>query len=281
MILDYIGRLISHKSLHSPILVVGASRSGTSVLLQALGKHRQLIDMPGEAPFLTSIGGNASVLDGDNGSYYRESLKLTTSEFYEALAKFGIETAGGKHYALKQYIKTLFIKKAFCTHWCAKTFPPKIVAVGLQKVYPEVKFIHIIRNGIDVVHSMTKFSGFKHNNFEDQCRTWNDNIQKYKYLFELSNALVVFHEELLESPDIFFQSIFNFLNVTYEQGCIDYVKSTLVHPLDKANQLKTNALQELQQRESPFHSWSSEQQDIFTTICAQTMLDVGYAIPTT
>lgn len=52
-----IGKLLSSAIIGSPIFVVGGSRSGTSVLVQALGKHKLIYSFKGEAPFITDIGG--------------------------------------------------------------------------------------------------------------------------------------------------------------------------------------------------------------------------------
>ena len=161
--LDVIGRLLCRPFFEHPILVVGTGRSGTSVLLQALGKHPQIYALPGEAPFLTSIGGAAFLFEhAENRSYYLASIKVTKDYLYDQLRRLGFEVAAGPHYGLKRLFKGLVgaadtpLRRRF---WCAKSFPSEKVTDGLLALYPTVRFVYIVRNGCDVVHSRTKFKG--------------------------------------------------------------------------------------------------------------------------
>lgn len=78
-ITDSIGRMLARQVEDRPIFVVGGSRSGTSVLLHALGKHRRIYSFNGEDPFLTDIGGmvyNLEFADERELAYYRNSLRI-------------------------------------------------------------------------------------------------------------------------------------------------------------------------------------------------------------
>ena len=282
---DFLGKFLIKKCIDNPILIIGTSRSGTSVLLQALGKHSEIIAFPDEAPFLTSIGSDASLfnpeLNNKNSDYYCSSLKTDINYFHNALARLGLETAGGKHYALNECVKALWREKRFKQkkHWSAKTFPPAIVASGLLLVYPNAKFIYIVRNGIDVINSMTKFHGFRDKEFENHCHNWNDSVKKYHYLTDNKNALFVRHEHLVSDPKGFFTAVFNFLNLTVDPLCIRFVSETLVHPLDQPTQHQQDVIKQLKDRENPFKSWSITQQETFLAICSESMTELGYPLP--
>lgn len=280
IIKDLIGYTLSRSCLKSPIFVVGSGRSGTSVLLQALGMHPDVISFPGEAPFLTSIGGEANILESDNGEYYKASFKISSEYFYDSLAKLGIESAGGKNYALKEFIKSALKSKNFSIkkHWCAKTFPPEQVTHGLLNVYPNAKFIYIVRNGIEVVHSMTKFHGFKQKDFSNQCQIWRDSIEKYAYFENCKHAICLRHEQLVYNPKTFFTQIFQFLGLDFSNQCIDFVSGNLIHPLDAPDQKQQDAVIQLKQRKSPYSSWPDEQKRIFESICGTSMQSMNYPI---
>lgn len=281
---DLLGSFLTRKCLDSPIFIVGAGRSGTSILLQALGKHPAILSFPGEAPFLTSIGGNASlfdpILNKENVEYYRSSLKIDIDHLYNLLGKLGIEIAGGKYYGMRNILKSAWTNKSFTSknHWSAKTAPTEKVANGLLNIYPNARFIYIVRNGIDVVHSRTKFHGFCDNEFQQHCHAWSNSITKYRYLIHHNRAVCVRHENLLSDPVEFFNEIFDFLNLEYTNKCTEYVIKTLVHPLNQNSQYSVNAIEQLKSRESPFSSWTTDQQNVFFSICSEAMADMNYPI---
>ena len=51
--LDLLGKLASTRFSKSPIFIVGGSRSGTIVLLKAMGRHTRILSTPSEDPFVT------------------------------------------------------------------------------------------------------------------------------------------------------------------------------------------------------------------------------------
>lgn len=280
--IDFLGKKLTNNCIDNPIFIVGMGRSGTSVLLQAIGKHPKIIAFPGEAPFLTSIGGNASLFDPtlnqENADYYRSSLKVDLDYLQAELARIGLEAAGGRHFGIRHYAKTAWHSKNFSikNHWSAKTFPSEKVAKGILNVYPNAKFIYIVRNGIEVVHSMTKFHGFRDKEFKHHCQMWSDSVDKYRYLTRHEQAIFVRHEDLVNSPVDFFSSLFAFLELSEASQCTQFVQETLVHPLDQQTQHQHNAIEQLKQRKSPFHEWSTSQQTIFRSICVKAMNELSY-----
>jgi hypothetical protein len=281
---DFLGQHLIDGCIDSPIFIIGMGRSGTSVLLQALGEHPAILAFPGEAPFLTSIGGEASLfnpaLNTRNSDYYCASLKMDRDCFYKTLARLGLETAGGEHYALKEQIKAVWRRKKWASkhYWSAKTFPSESVAKGLLSVYPNAKFIYIVRNGIDVVHSMTKFHGFRDKEFASHCHRWHDSIAQYRYLIDNEHALFVRHEHLVSHPEAFFTAVFNFLQLAFESHCLKFVTETLVHPLDQSTRHQADVMTQLKERKSPFATWTTAQQDTFRAICSDSMAEMGYPL---
>jgi hypothetical protein len=281
--LNALGTLISSRFIERPILVVGTGRSGTSVLLQALGQHPLIYALPGEAPFLTSMGGAAYLFtDSPNSSYYLRSLRVEKSYLFRQLRRVGFETAAGEHCGVKRHLRGLLgrapspLGRRF---WCAKTFPSENVTRGLNALYPAVRFVYITRNGCDVVHSRTKFKGFTHQDFRQHCINWANDVAKYRHLTRTPEAIRVTQESLQEDPATLFERIFRFLDISQHPGPADYAKTTVVHPLDEATKRGPEA-QSLLGKRVPGHAvWNDQQRSTFKEICSDGMSELGYEMP--
>jgi hypothetical protein len=281
--LNALGRSLSARFFQHPILIVGTGRSGTSVLLQAMGSHPDIYALPGEAPFLTTIGGAAYLFeDAENRSYYLDSLKVTKTYLFGQLRRLGFEVAAGPHFGLKRSLKGIVGRSASPLRrrfWCAKSFPSEPVTRGLLSLYPTIKFIYIVRNGCDVVQSRTKFKGFTHQGFKQHCLNWAEGVDKYRHLTGLTESCLVTQEALLDDPDALFTRLFQFLGLSDHPGAADYARTTLVHPLDKSTRTGTDAREALAKREAAHTDWSDDQRAMFKEICGPAMAELGYRVP--
>lgn len=281
--LNLTGRLLSSPFYKHPIIVVGMGRSGTSILLQALGNHPYIYALPGEAPFLTSMGGSAYLFEyADQRRYYIDSLKVSKNYLFHQLRQMGFDAASGPHSGLKRMLKGLLYRTRTPLgrrFWCAKTFPTENVAQGLAALYPGVRFIYIVRNGCDVVHSRSKFGGFSHEDFKQNCVSWAEGVEKFRYLTQLAQCCFTTHEGLVTDPKRFFSEIFERLGLPEHPGPANYAATTLVHPLDQATHVGTDVRKELAERDPPHTSWTPEQRAMFKEICGQAMSELGYSIP--
>jgi len=195
--LDSLARLVTTRFLERPIFIVGGSRSGTIVLLKAMGKHSQILSTPSEDPFITDIGRMVHSLeycDEVEKKYYQDSLRVSHEYIYENLRRLALESALGPRFGLKQLAKLAMLGKVNLLrkrYWCTKTFPGKIAAEGLVSLYPEARFIWILRNGVNVVYSRCRFPAFRDLPFEEHCRHWASSINRFSHLLEMPGAAIV------------------------------------------------------------------------------------------
>jgi hypothetical protein len=280
---ELLGKILTRNCFHNPIFIIGASRSGTSVLLQALGKHPKILSMSGEAPFITSMGGAVHLFEfAENRDFYLQSIKVTKDYLYNSFRRLSFEVAAGNNYGLKMIVKDILcgdLSLLWKRYWCAKTFPDYAVSKSLMQLYPKGKFVYIVRNGCSVVQSMTKFSGFREQSFEKNCRSWAESVEKYRYLLTLESAIVARHEQLVEDPKEIFQKIFSFIGAGYNEKPADFIKTVLVHPLDSSTKTGVDVKNVLNARKPPYENWSSEHRDLFKNICGNGMRALGYEIP--
>ncbi|MBN2320606.1 MAG: sulfotransferase [Acidobacteria bacterium] len=285
MVQPAFGRLLASRIYRRPIFIIGGSRSGTSVLLQAVGKHTHILSTPGEAPLLTSMGGIVHYFehaDSRQRKYYNNSLRFKKEYLYQWLRRLSFEIAGGKNWGFK-FLYSEMVRNPFKyfakNRWAAKTFPSEKVAGGLLHLFPEAKFLYIVRNGIDVVTSSSKFHAFRDNSFEDNCRRWRNSIHSYSFLNRFESALILRHENLVTDPGKFFSSVCRFLGEPEEQGLSAFVEGTIVHPLDQETQKGVAVRDKLLSRPKGYLDWSLEQKELFKNLCGEAMAESGYEIP--
>lgn len=282
---DWIGRFASRRFIKRPIFIVGGSRSGTIVLLKAMGRHARILSTPSEDPFITDVGGMVHSLEFCSElekQYYLDTLRISQAYIYDTLSRLALESALGQHYGLKQLIKLAVIHRVNPLgkrYWCTKTFPGKNVAQGLKRLYPDARFIWILRNGVNVVHSRGKFPAFRDLPFQDHCRHWADTIGRFSYLLEMPEAVVVHQEELVDDPDRVFRRVFEEFTIDYDPGPTEYALTHHVHPLgDESTTKGIDIKKTLSERPPAYQEWTQEQMRMFKDICGDAMQLAGYDV---
>ena len=280
--LDAIGKTLVKNSFHNPIFVVGTGRSGTSVLTQALGVHPYIYSAVDESPLIPYIGFLPSPFEfRENNRYHRDSLHVRLDYLYDQFRRICYESALGEHFGLRVHIRSVIkldlgvLRKK---HWCAKTFPNQQAYTGLLKLYPTARFIYIVRNGCDVINSRMKFHGFSHLEFRDHCEIWAKAQQKYNYLRDAQQSDMVRHEDLITQPDQFFEKLLVFIGVNHDFSPAEFVKSTMIHPLDQKTKTNVDVSKAFSQRPPAYERWTDEQRTTFKHICGSAMEELGYPI---
>jgi len=282
---DWLGSVVSARFINKPIFIVGGSRSGTIVLLKAMGRHAHILSSPSEDPFITDVGRMVHSLEfrSDVGKqYYQDALRISHAYILETLRRLALESAFGPHYGLRHLIKLAVTKQVNLlakSHWCTKTFPGMNTAQGLTVLYPEAKFIWILRNGLNVVHSRCKFPAFRELPFEEHCQHWASSITRFSYLSKLPGAVVVHQEELVENPEKVFRRIFEVLNINYDPKPVEYALTHHVHPLgDESTTKGIDIKKTLSERPPAYQEWTQEEKRTFKDICGEAMQLAGYKV---
>jgi LPS sulfotransferase NodH len=216
------------------IFLVGCPRSGTTLLQSLLAAHPEITSFP-ESHFCNAIFINRTPK--------RQKLRLASKLAYTKLEKFlrEISQEEMKQYLPKfglfpsqyaySFIKILDIltEQQDKSIWLEKT-PGHIHYIHyLEKWVKDAKFIHIIRNGADVVASLFEVTHQYPNIWGsardiDQCiQQWTENVRLTKsHLFKFNHTLVEY-EKLIENPRAILTEVCEFIRVEFEENMLqDY-----------------------------------------------------------
>lgn len=281
---DRLGRRLARRLFDRPLFVVGDGRSGTSVLVDALGRHPEVIARPREAPLFDHLG---EIYHASSGGpvdrYYRQCSELSLPQLAERLRLLAFETMWGEEAGFRLLLRRRreIGAKAWAAKrcWAAKAFPGEVGGAGLAALYPEARFLYIHRHGADVVHSKTKYPGFRDEPFEKHCRDWAARVGKYRWLRTFPRAMEVRHADLVTDPEGVFRRVQEFTGLEPSDEPARYCRTTLVHPLDQTTNSAADVAASLAAREPGYSKWSEEQRRVFSETCAEALAELGYDLP--
>ncbi len=107
--LSLIGKLLAKNYLKTPIFVVGAGRSGTDAILQALGEHPLILSIAGEYPFIPYFGSLVAPFEFHSArKYFKKNIRMPNDELYNEFQRLCFESTIGKNYGLKTILMNLW-----------------------------------------------------------------------------------------------------------------------------------------------------------------------------
>jgi len=282
-----IGKTLSKRFHQRPIFVVGLGRSGTSILLQSLGKHKQVLCAQREVPIFPYIGQVAyQITSGPQVEHFQYCCRISVDSFLVQLRRLLFEICWGPNWGALKLLRIWASEPALMysrRYWVARTFPDSAAAEGLRNIFPSSKFVHIYRNGIDVVSSRMKYDAFKNDSFENHCKLWAESVEKYRYLRSSNYSIAISQEQLLTERKETFDAIIQFLELDQDENPAKFAESTVLIPHDmpreKENLKIKDVFSHFKNRPASHQEWSKEKRTVFRNICGKAMDELGYTIP--
>ncbi|THB77595.1 MAG: glycosyltransferase [Desulfobulbaceae bacterium] len=251
----------SRKRLQSrPLFIVGTTRSGTSIMKLAL--RRIYGDFSPHEGHLWPL---YKELHERIAHYYHEHEDI--SDFPNTLFHVGRETFTD---AICNVFDAFHRQHSVKGEFVDKTPDSPIITTLplIQSMYPGLRVIFMKRHGVNNLES--KLRRFPDKTFAHHCRFWNETMEAWLQVREqIIHTIEIDQGLLLVDPVACSETIAAFLELTYNQ------KEALCSLFQEREIEKTSSDVSINKKMIDT-CWSSEEQEIFTRICGQTMTAFGY-----
>lgn len=244
----HIRLLIHKKSLRThqvtPFFIIGAGRSGTTLLRVILERSQQVAIPPesgGSLPkaldyFLTQkkegvIDDIIAIYELDKDWINWGLQKKSLVDSYHSDVNFG---------NIISHIYSSYAESKNCKVWGDKNPYMTFFIPEILTVFPNAKFIHLIRDGRDVAYSWFKKLD-KYQTIEDAAKRWNwslKEIERYKPLLG-NNLLNVKYEDLATQPTDHIKEICDFINIKFDSQILESSETDLGNDLNQAHLKKS------------------------------------------
>lgn len=249
--LSLMSRGIDVTSLHNrqgkgPIFVVGSPRSGTSVLTWCLGQHANILpqeesvwmgefavnigvqhklgSMRGERSQLSALGVDSNEFFSTFGDSINDLILRHRSRLEQNSLRSGEQDPRQIHSAFSVSRSDLEPK----SRWVDGTPEYSLYICGLRKLFPDAKFVHIVRDVNAAVNSLLNFRP------DGQLALVQTEQQAYEYWLRTVQACVqaeqalgsqVIHrlryDDLVQRPEWAIRGVLEFLDEPFMSACIE------------------------------------------------------------
>ena len=229
----------------APFFIVGASRSGTTMMRLLLNAHSR-IGVPKELAYFercARAGWFSDKKPAFSTSGYRTFVRAFLAKKKRALEGVDLEclereilAAGPADPAIPfRYAIEAWLEKEGKSTWGEKT-PKNVFYVDkIHEMFPAAKFIYVIRDPRAAVHSMNRFIRFIDDSVVNSFNWLQAATMGYSLLTQSVPAeqrLVVKYEDLVTDVEATTRTICTFLGEHYEPAMLDFYTRSLeeIHP---------------------------------------------------
>lgn len=217
------------------LLLGGCSRSGTTFLQELLANHSRILTFPETGVFLKALGMRGTVLPWAR-------LGLTLGKERRALGSLLDQM--GQHFQdppslpprrfllSRSFLEVAEFFDALATGagkdiWLEKTPRHVLHATRIRRLVPASLFIHILREGRDVVASIVDRARKFPKEFHRQAdpaygiRQWNRSLQATEKAMREPGHVVVLYESLSTEPEAILKALCGVIGIVLEEGMLN------------------------------------------------------------
>jgi hypothetical protein len=268
----------------NPVFVVGSPRSGTSILPWSLHQHSNFWTSR-ESDLLYNLFGNS--FPGEQRSHLDEVFHLTYDRPEGTwLHENHVDKAEMLAY-VGMGLNALYTSRSHPKRWVEQTPVNTLMVENLSYLFPGAQFVHILRDGRRVVHSMLHFADrlkaevreamIRHGSFPswatgaaEAARTWRLFVQTARD-FEAAHrqrCLTVVNEEMSARPAQGFRRLLEFLGAPYEDAPAQYF---ITHRINSSFTAATAPAKDA------WNQWPSEWRSAFYDEAGELLVKLGFA----
>lgn len=247
---------MSEAKSDAPLFIIGNPRSGTSLLRLILTSHSRIL-VPPECGFIIWLRQKYQdwkVSDNNDPS----RIKAFLVDLF-ACKKFDTWALDGKHVEAK----IIDSQPKSYSELCSVVYATFGSSIGkdfsvwgdknnfhihhldeLRELYEKARFLHIVRDGRDVVCSYREVMAGKSKspyapkfdiNISDVALDWSKNVMKvdaFMTLMSSDMAMTIKYEDLVLNPISCIKSICEWLNVIFEIDMLNFYQKNIVNKLE-------------------------------------------------
>ena len=241
------------------IFVVGAPRSGTTLLQSIISVHPNVKSLDEETGFFMLRDIFKLRLDGVDSEMVAQAQQASDDivDYYDAVA----------------FIVT---KNDPAVRFLEKT-PQHVLRLGfITKFFPNAQVIHIVRDGRDCYCSAKGHKGVvQGKDVKSYAKYWEKCIRS-RLLCDSSQIFDVKYEDLTSDPETVMRQVMHFLGETFIMDQIDPAKYSRNKMSTKKEFTKLNSKISIASQNRWKEEMSSDEKDIFLLIARQCLSSFGY-----
>lgn len=264
------------------IFIVGCARSGTTLLQSILASNKAIASFP-ETHFFRGTIPKYRVLQWfkfyskKDQEFVRHFLKkIQREDLYEAIPRQTANTA--RWVAEMLDLIDRIPEDNQTTAWIEKT-PMHLYFIPLiQHADPNTKFIHVLREGKDVVASLYEASQQYPDSFggkqsvQDCIKRWKRDIKIHKQYINQPNHFYITYNDLLNNASHAISGLCNFIDVRFSEDMLSFSKKTKALKFEE-EQWKPDSSDEIKATNKFGTIFSAEQKEYILTELSSVTLD--------
>ncbi len=167
-------------------------------------------------------------------------------------------------------LDALYRSRSGDRRWVEQTPSYTTVALELAQMFPSAQFLHIVRDGRQVVDSMRRMWDWS---IAEAAQQWSDHVHCALRLEQqhAKRTLRIAYEQLVTHPDASLRRIFVFLGLAHTPAAAAFVSG---QPINAAP--GTEQQQRLQKLQPRWHDWSAAELSSFNAIAGDLLVRLGY-----